>query len=68
MENDILCGDVVATRKPHPCGSNAWTVLRAGADIRLRCNRCGRLVMMDRETFLRRRKAILSRPAPAPEE
>lgn len=62
MENDILRGDVITTRKPHPCGGNEWTVLRTGADIRIRCNRCGHLVMMDRETFLRRRKSIVSRP------
>ena len=58
----ILPGDVVRTRKPHPCGGDEWTVLRTGADIRIKCNRCGRLVMLDREAFLKRRKALLSRP------
>ena len=60
----ILVGDVVRTRKPHPCGGDEWTVLRTGADIRIRCNTCGRLVMMDRETFLKRRKSLVSRPEP----
>lgn len=58
----ILVGDVVRTRKTHPCGGDEWTVLRTGADIRIRCNKCGRLVMMDRETFVKRRKALVSRP------
>ena len=58
----ILPGDVIRTRKPHPCGGDEWTVLRTGADIRIRCNTCGRLVMLDRESFLKRRKALLSRP------
>ena len=62
MENDILQGDVVRTRKAHPCGSDEWTVVRTGADIKIRCNRCGRIVMMDREIFLKRRKALVSRP------
>ena len=62
----ILTGDVIRTRKPHPCGGDEWTVLRTGADIRIRCNTCGRLVMMDRESFLKRRKALVSRSADAP--
>ena len=61
----ILLGDVVRTRKPHPCGGDTWTVMRTGADIKIRCDTCGRVVMMDRETFLRRRKALVSRPDPA---
>ena len=62
MVEVILVGDVIRTRKPHPCGGSEWTVIRTGADIKMRCNTCGRLVMLDRDTFLRRRKALLSRP------
>lgn len=61
----ILTGDVIQTRKPHPCGGDVWTVLRTGADIRIRCNTCGRLVLMDRDTFLRRCKMLVSRSAAA---
>ena len=61
MIEEILVGDVITTRKPHPCGSNEWTVIRTGADIKIRCSGCGRIVMLDRESFLRRRKAVLSR-------
>ena len=61
MPEEILIGDVITTRKPHPCGSNEWTVIRTGADIKIRCSGCGRIVMLDRESFLRRRKATLSR-------
>ena len=67
MIEQILVGDIVATRKPHPCGSNEWTVIRTGADIKIRCNSCGRIVMLDRESFLRRRKAVISSGAAAPE-
>ena len=66
MPEEILVGDVITTRKSHPCGSSEWTVIRTGADVKIRCSGCGRIVMLDRETFLRRRKAVLSRgPAPA---
>ena len=61
MTEEIRVGDVVSTRKAHPCGGNEWTVIRTGADIKIRCNTCGHVVMLDRERFLRRRKAVLTR-------
>ena len=61
MPEEIRIGDVITTRKTHPCGSDEWTVIRTGADIKIRCSGCGRIVMLDRESFLRRRKAVLSR-------
>ena len=29
--------DVVEMKKPHPCGTNAWKIIRMGADIRIKC-------------------------------
>ena len=29
---DIRVGDVLVMKKPHPCGSVEWDVLRVGAD------------------------------------
>ncbi len=46
---DILPGDVLEMKKEHPCGSRRWTVLRAGMDFRLRCEGCGREVMLPRK-------------------
>lgn len=63
MDNEIRLGDVIRTRKPHPCGGDIWTVIRTGADIKIRCRSCGRIVMLDRETFLKRRKAVLEQGA-----
>ena len=63
---EIRLGDLVQTRKQHPCGSSEWTVIRTGADIKIRCSGCGRIVMMDRETFLQRRKKTIQQgPDPA---
>ena len=67
MVEQILVGDVVTTRKAHPCGSSEWTVIRTGADIKIRCSGCGRIVMLDRESFLRRRKSVVSRGSAVPE-
>lgn len=60
----IDIGDVIRTRKPHPCGGDQWTVTRTGADIKIRCDTCGCVVMLDREAFLKRRKAVISRARP----
>ena len=45
---DIQSGDVIRMKKPHPCGSATWEVLRIGQDFRLKCSGCGRQVMMKR--------------------
>ena len=64
---EIRLGDVVQTRKKHPCGNDEWTVIRIGADIKLRCHGCGRIIMLDRQDFLRRRKRLISQgPVPEP--
>lgn len=55
----VFIGDVVQMRKVHPCGSDTWTVLRTGADVKIKCSGCGRVVMMDRFVFLKRRKKVL---------
>lgn len=67
MVERILVGDVITTRKAHPCGSSEWTVIRTGADIKIRCSGCGRIVMLDRDSFLRRRKSVVSRGQEPPE-
>ncbi len=46
-------GDKVTTKKKHPCGGDVWTIVRLGADVKLRCDRCGRVVMLTQEAFLR---------------
>lgn len=46
-------GDKVITKKNHPCGGNVWTVVRLGADIKIRCDKCGRVVMLSPDAFKR---------------
>lgn len=52
-------GDRVVMKKPHACGTNEWTITRTGADIKIKCAHCGRIVMMDRADFLKAAKKIL---------
>ena len=42
-------GDIVKLKKPHPCGSSEWEILRTGADFRLKCMGCGRQIMIARK-------------------
>jgi hypothetical protein len=42
-------GDIVKLKKPHPCGSSEWEILRVGADFRLKCMGCGHMVMVPRK-------------------
>jgi len=44
-------GDIVETRKVHPCGSKTWEIIRLGADIKIKCTGCGRIVMLPRVKF-----------------
>ncbi|MBX3064531.1 MAG: DUF951 domain-containing protein [Anaerolineae bacterium] len=54
-------GDVVQTRKQHPCGNDQWQVYRLGADIGLRCIKCDRRVLMPRREFNKSVKKLISR-------
>ena len=58
---DLSLEDVVRLRKPHPCGSYLWKVVRLGADIGLECCECGRRVLLPRRELARRLKTILPR-------
>lgn len=51
-------GSVLTLRKTHPCGSNDWKVIRYGSDVKIQCLGCGRIVMIDRPTLLKRIKKV----------
>ena len=59
MLPDLQLNDRVRLRKPHPCGSYEWIIVRLGADIGLECTVCKRRVLLSRRELARRMKAIL---------
>ena len=61
---EIHMGDIVRLRKPHPCGSYEWEVVRLGADIGLVCQTCQRKVLLPRGTFNTRLKTIIHHASP----
>lgn len=45
---DVRVGDVIRMKKPHPCGSYDFQVLRVGMDFKIKCTGCGHEVMLPR--------------------
>ena len=58
---ELRLNDVVRLRKQHPCGSLDWRVVRLGADIGIKCCKCGRRVLLPRRELERRVKLFVSR-------
>lgn len=53
--------DIIEMKKKHPCGVNRWEIVRMGADIKIKCTGCGRLIMMTRRDFEKRMKKVLEK-------
>ncbi len=60
MISEYDLGTVVQMKKQHPCGSYQWEVIRMGADIKIKCLGCGRLVMLPRSKFEKDAKKVIS--------
>ncbi|MFA0814733.1 MAG: DUF951 domain-containing protein [Anaerofustis sp.] len=59
MNGDYGIYDHVIMKKQHPCGSNEWEIIRMGADIKIKCVQCERIVMLPRGKFEKGIKKIL---------
>lgn len=59
MIQEFNIGDVVEMKKGHPCGNNKWEIIRVGADIKIKCLGCGRIVMLPRSKFEKDAKKII---------
>ena len=51
-------GSIVEMKKPHACGEKLFKVVRLGADIRIKCEGCGRSIMLPRQAFNKKIKKI----------
>ena len=56
---DIHISDKLKMKKPHPCGSYEWEVLRVGIDFRLKCCGCGHMIMIPRKQAEKNVKNII---------
>lgn len=58
MDKTFNLDDIVIMRKSHACGTNLWTIIRVGVDVKIKCNNCGREIMMDRLEFIKKLKKV----------
>jgi hypothetical protein len=54
---DLKLNDIVAFKKPHPCGSNQWLLLKVGSQLEIQCVKCNRKIILSRKGFERRYKS-----------
>ena len=55
----ISVGDTLELKKPHPCGTKNFTVLRIGSDLRIVCCGCGRDMTVERVKLEKSIKTII---------
>ena len=58
-EKKINLNSKVIMKKGHPCGTNLWEVVRLGADIKLKCTNCNRIVLLSRVEFNKKLKKVV---------
>ena len=46
-------------KKPHACQTNEWKITRVGVDIKIKCIKCNREIMMDRLEFEKKLKKVI---------
>ena len=54
LSKDIHTGEVLQLKKTHPCGGNQRQIIRTGADIKIKCLICNRILMMSRSELERK--------------
>ena len=52
-------GSIVIMKKPHPCGENRWEVVRIGVDIKIKCTKCNREIMLSSLDFEKKLKKVV---------
>ncbi|HOP95483.1 MAG TPA: DUF951 domain-containing protein [Dictyoglomaceae bacterium] len=58
MIEKIEVGDILELPKKHPCGGNRWIVLFSGVDIKMKCEKCGHILMLPRLEVRRKAKKV----------
>ena len=59
MNKDYQLNSIVIMKKPHPCCTNEWEIVRVGADIKIKCLKCNRMIMIPRVEFNKKLKKVI---------
>lgn len=60
MNSEYKLGSIVIMKKPHPCGTNKWEIIRVGTDIKIKCQECERTIMLPRIEFNKKLKKVVN--------
>lgn len=52
--------DIIVTKKMHPCGSDEFRIVRLGADIKIKCMKCGHMIMLPRINLNKKIKKVVN--------
>lgn len=52
--------DLIELKKPHPCGTKEFKILRVGGEMRIVCLGCGRDMTIDRLKLEKATKRIIT--------
>lgn len=52
--------DIVRMKKVHPCGEDKFVIIRTGVDIKIKCLKCGRIIMLPYEEFTKKVKKVIT--------
>jgi len=58
MPLNLLVGDVITTKKNHPCGSHDFEIMRTGIDFRIKCLGCDKQIWIERRNLEKRIKKV----------
>lgn len=62
MVENYGLNDIVQMKKDHPCKqSRYFKIVRMGVDIKIKCEGCGNVIMMERPEFERKCKKIIQK-------
>ena len=62
-ERNYDLNDIVQMKKPHPCGTNEWKIIRMGMDIRIKCQGCNHSVLIPVKTLRKNLKKFYKKPS-----
>ena len=57
---NVNIGDKFEMKKLHPCGGKIFSVLRVGMDFKIKCENCGREVLVPRNKIEKNIKKIIT--------
>ena len=52
--------DKILLKKNHPCGSNIFTVVKGGTDVKIVCDTCQRSLTLEREKVEKMIKKVIA--------